>query len=374
MKRTTLMRAGALAGLTALAAGSSFAQPPGFGGGGSTSSGTILGTDCAAPPIWHCPAEHCESAVVTQPGNTVEPQTRRTFFLDCPAGYEPGDNVTLLLSLHGGGSYANWQRNYAPFFDHKDDHNLVIMTPGSPYRVWGAEDDAYLENIVSMVVEAVGKENVDRFILAGHSQGGATSSRLVCQTFWRDKVDVRISLSGGRVGPTAGGRGFGGLNGAPVYMQDPDNPPAAPAAGGAPRGRGLAGPSGPPGGDCDYSFIFTNGEYESIPAEDSPLADKFDCDDRARLEDVVDPVKGYVWDSTRQDPGSDGWGHYPRSGRAQVFVYPNCNDGRVVADVVRLQKGHTEGLEPNVTETLVELALREPGGKIRNGSWDPAAD
>lgn len=34
-----------------------------------------------------------------------------------------------------------------------------------------------------------------------------------------------------------------------------------------------------------------------------------------------------------------------------------CSDGHVVADVIRLDKGHTEGLKPNVTEEVVELML-----------------
>src|SRR5262245_17587816 len=81
---------------------------------------TLLGTNCAAPPIWHCPDRDCASAVVTQPGNTVETKTRRTFFLDCPADYKAGDKVTVVLNLHGFGSYANWERNYFPAFDVKD--------------------------------------------------------------------------------------------------------------------------------------------------------------------------------------------------------------------------------------------------------------
>jgi hypothetical protein len=36
-------------------------------------------------------------------------------------------------------------------------------------------------------------------------------------------------------------------------------------------------------------------------------------------------------------------------------VYPYCSGGRVVADVVRESKGHTEGLEPHVTEELIQL-------------------
>jgi len=48
-----------------------------------------------------------------------------------------------------------------------------------------------------------------------------------------------------------------------------------------------------------------------------------------------------------------------------VYVYPGGRDGRVIADVVRLDKGHTEGLEPRVTEELIKLMVRAPGGKVR---------
>lgn len=334
---------------------------------------TLLGTNCVTPPVWHCPDAACESSVVTQPGNNVEPKTRRTFFLDCPTQYAPGDKVKIVLSLHGGGSYANWQRNYFPVMDVKDKYNLVVITPGSPTRVWLPEDDAYLQNMVDLVVAAVGKENVESFILAGHSQGGMTSNRIICTDYFRDKVDVRISLSGGRIGPSARPAAGFGLGGSPVYRSgepapatpaQPGTPPAAPAAASAPTA---------PGGDCSYSFIFTNGEYESIPGEASPLADKYGCDARVELPEVIDPKAGYVWDASRQDPGSDGWGHYPKSGRAQVFQYPGCDDGRVIADVVRLMKGHTEGLEPNVTDKIMELATSAAGGKIANGSWTPPA-
>jgi hypothetical protein len=359
MKSTRWITRLAAAGVASACAAGAFAQQ-------AAPASTLLGTNCDAPPIYHCPDTACESPVVTQPGNTVEMKSRRTYFLDCPAGYKPGDKVTLVLSLHGGGSYANWQRNYAPFMDVKDKYKLVIMTPGSPTRVWTDADDEYLHNIVDSVVGAVGKQNVDRFILAGHSQGGMTSNRIICTDYFKDKVDVRISLSGGRIGPTtSAGRGFG-AGGLPVYQQVPGVPaPPAPARPAAPAA------SGPPGGACDYSFIFENGEYETVPGETSPLADKFGCGPRRKEDDVVDPKAGYVWDATRQDPGTDGWGHYPRSGRASVYIYPNCKDGRVVADVVRLQKGHTEGLEPNVTDKLAQLATSAKGGKIKTGAWTP---
>lgn len=329
----------------------------------------LLGVNCAAPPAWHCGDADCPAGVVTQPGDTVELHTRRTFFLDCPSHYQPGDRVSIVMSLHGFGSYANWQRNYFPVMDVKDKHNLVVITPGSPTRFWSEADDAYLHNIVDLVVGAVGKDNVESFILAGHSQGGLTSSRLVCTDYFRDKVDVRISLSGGRVGSvTPAGRGFAD-GGSPVYRSGEPDARTAPLT----TPNFPTAPSGPPGGPCDYSFIFAVGEYEQIPAETSPLADKYSCSDRVQLPDVIDPRRGYVWDATRQDPGTDGWGRYPKSGRAEVFQFPDCEDGRVIADVVRLQKGHTEGLEPNVTDAIITMALSASGGKIANGSWTPPA-
>src|SRR5580698_1302680 len=253
-----------LISLSIFAAGSAMAQQ----------AHTLLGVNCAAPPAYHCPDTDCPGPTVTQPGDTVELKTRRTFFLDCPADYKPGDKVNIVLSLHGYGSYANWQRNYFPAYDVKDKYKLVVITPGSPTRFWSEADDEYLHNIVDVVVTTVGKENVQHFILAGHSQGGLTSSRLVCTDYFKDKVDVRISLSGGRVGPsTPAGRGF--VGGTPVYKTSDSTPPGA-----TPPPRLPAPAAGPPGGACDYSFIFSNGEYESNPADTSPLADKFACGTR----------------------------------------------------------------------------------------------
>jgi pimeloyl-ACP methyl ester carboxylesterase len=326
----------------------------------------LLNVNCAVPPAYHCPDTDCPGPMVTQPGDTTELKTRRTYFLDCPADYKPGDKVNIVLALHGAGSYANWQRNYFPAMDVKDKYKLVIITPGSPIRFWTEADDDYLHNIVDQVVGAVGKQNVDHFILAGHSQGGLTSRRIVCSPYFRDKVDVRISLSGGRVGPsTPANRGFG-TGGVPVWRSGTDKPPP-------PRAFNFPPETGPAGGDCDYSFIFSNGEFESIPAVTSPLADKFQCGAREEEAEVVDPKPGYVWDSTRQDPGSDGWGHYPRSGRAKVYVFPHCKGGYVVADVVKIGKGHTEGYEPNITDKIIALAVSAKGGKIASGSWAPPA-
>ena len=326
----------------ALGAGSALAQ---------AAAGQLLGVNCNAPPALHCPDTECLGVTVINQGPTVEPKSRRTFFLDCPKDYKAGEDVILVLSLHGGGSYANWHRNYFPIMDQKDKYRLVIATPSSPYRAWDAGDDAYLANIVDLMAGAVGKAHVKAFWLAGHSWGGATSNRIICTPYFKDKVDVRISLSGGRVG----------------------SPPRAPAPGAPPANPAMAAMNTAP--TCDFSFVFTQGENEAkaqggLP-DTSTWADKYGCTSRAPAREVADGKQGYVWDSSRQNPGSDQWGRYPKPGKAQVMAYPGCKGGMVVADVIRLSKGHTEGLEPNITEEIVKLAASAPSGKIRKSDWTP---
>ena len=328
------------------------------------------GVPCQTPPPMHCPDAGCLGPLVIQGGTAIEPKTGKEFFLDYPCGLKKGDKVTFILSLHGFGSYGNWMRHYFPMMDYKDKYHLVIATPNSsapPPKAWAPVDDAYLQNIVDLVFDQVGKENIKAFWLVGHSQGGMTSNRLVRTPYFSQKVDGWLSLSGGRLGENPGRGNFSNLTA-----------PGAPGRGAAGRGdagRGDAGrgagtaatpgrgalappPSGLPEGT--FSFIYETGRNEmndkGLP-ETSAWAAKLGCGARVREKDVVDAKAGYVYDSTRQDPGSDGWGRLPRSGTAEVFEYPNCQGGRIVADVVREGKGHTEGLEPNVTEELIKLML-----------------
>jgi hypothetical protein len=57
----------------------------------------------------------------------------------------------------------------------------------------------------------------------------------------------------------------------------------------------------------------------------------------------------------------------PRRATAEVLTFRGCRDKRLVADVVRKDKGHTEGLEPKITEELVRMMLSARGGKIQRG-------
>lgn len=322
----------------------------------------LAGVVCENPPPLHCADANCPGELVINQGNAVEPKTGRKFFLDYPCDLKRGEKVTFVLSLHGAGSYGNWQRHYFPLMDYKEKYRLVVATPNAPPRVWAPADDEYLQNIVTMIFDQVGRQNIKAFWLVGHSQGGMTSNRIVRTEFFKDKVDGWLSLSGGRLGGSPGRAGSFG-------------PPRAAATAGSPSSTSGATPAGPPGGaagfaaaaaalreppSSDFSFIYETGQREmddhGIP-ETSAWAAKLNCGERTRRPDVVDTKPGYVYDGTRQNPPNPAWGLLPRPGTAEVFVYPKCKDGRLVADVVRLEKGHTEGLEPNVTEQLIKLML-----------------
>lgn len=290
----------------------------------------------------------------------VDEKTGRKFYLDDPGDLKPGEPVVFLLNLHGGGSVGAWQRLYFPAFNYKEQYRLVVATPSAatkePMRRWvGEADDDHLRNIVEFVFEKYGVANVRAFWLVGHSQGGMTSNRLLGQQYFKERVDGWLSLSGGRIGPVEiPAAFFPGNSGAP--------PPAQPVGGSgdAPRPGRAVTP------ECDISFIFASGEHEmvSLP-ETSPWAEKYAAGPRLQLPDIVDDEPGQIYDTSREGKSTPGWGLLPRPGTARVFVFPGCRDGRLIADVVRLDKGHTEGLEPRVTEALVKMIVEAPGGKAQ---------
>lgn len=320
-----------------------------------------FGAACPTPPPLHCPDSECAGTMVINQGPVVEMKTRRPYFLDYPCDLKPGEQVTFILSLHGGGSYGNWQRHYFPLMDFKDTHRLVIATPNSPIRVWSDADDAYLQNIVNSVVAQIGKENIRSFWLVGHSQGGMTSNRLVRTDFFKQRVDGFLSLSGGRLGGNPGRAGSFGRPRTSTATASALSPSTLSAAAAALREL-------PPG---EFSHIYATGEREvddkGIPAS-SEWAQRLGCGVRGEPREIIDRKAGYVYDSSRLRELNAAWGLLPAGGKAQIFEFANCKDGRIVADVVRLEKGHTEGLEPTITEELVKLIVQAPGGKLQRSS------
>lgn len=338
------MKLFALAALGALIAGPALARDVG-------------GVACKTPQPVRCDGEACNGAPLADLGNATDAKTGRKFWLDYPCDLKQGEKVTFILNLHGAGSVGNWQRHYFPASDYVQKHRLVVATPtaatATPIRRWdGAADDAYLQNITDFVFDSFGKQNVRAMWLAGHSQGGFTSRRIVCSDYFKGKVDGWLSLSGGRVGQAPFVKQFG--------------PPKADGSPPDPRPPGpnpMAGDAAPA---CDFSHIFEVGQWEidSLP-ETSPLAARFGCKARVRKEDIIDTQAGHVWDYARA--GYKVWGMKATHGKAELFAYQGCEGGRVVADVVRVNKGHTEGLEPKVTETLIQMIVAAPGGRAQTG-------
>jgi len=284
--------------------------------------------------------------------SALDEKTGRKFYLDDPEDLRGGGNLTFILSLHGGGSVGAWQRAYFPVADFKDRYRLVIATPSAatkePARRWvGEADDAHLHNIVDHVAAKYGKKNIARFWLVGHSQGGMTARRLLAEhAFFRDRVDGWLSLSGGRIGAAERAPGFSVPLPPGVTRQMPAFPP-------------------PPELQGDFSFIYATGEHEiaALP-ESSPWAEKYGAGKKQLLKEVVDTEPGKIHDTLRESYSTRAWGLKPRPGTARIFVYPDARGGRLIADIVRIDKGHTEGLEPKITEEIIRLIVASPGGKI----------
>ena len=310
------------------------------------------------------------------PDNATEPKSGRKFVLQYPCDLKPNEKVTLILNIHGFGSSSQYQHRYFPAGDYAQKYRLVVATPTAkaamPSRSWqAANDDQFLHDLTDLMFAEFGKQNIKSFWLAGHSQGGATSQRIVCSDYFKSKVDGFFSLSGGRIG---GGTGRHPQYNAPaVGAPVPATVPAQGGIGGtAPAGAPAAAPAAAaqPAANgpltCDYSHIYAIGEYEidSIPAA-SPVATKFACRPKTAKPDIVDTQAGYVWDPGRQNPTRIGWGRQPAPGTAKEWVYEGCKDGRVVADILRVNKGHTEGLEPKVTEEIVKLITSASGGRAQ---------
>lgn len=284
----------------------------------------------------------------------VDPKLKRKCFLDEPDDLKADERFLFILNLHGGGSHGTWQHLYFPAQDYKEKYRLVVVTPSAatkePMRHWAAEaDDEHLKNMVEFVFDRYGRDRIKSFWLVGHSQGGMTSNRLLMTDFYANRVDGWLSLSGGRIGPVEiPASFFSGREGRPpLPARDPNGP--------AP-GRAVAP-------DADFSFIFATGEREIVRLpETSPWAEKYGAGPRVRRPDIVDTEKGQVHDTTA-DRGPS-WGREARPGTAEVYVYPNARGGLVIADVLRLDKGHTEGLEPKITEELIKMMAAAPGGKL----------
>jgi pimeloyl-ACP methyl ester carboxylesterase len=300
----------------------------------------------------------------------VDHKTGRKCYLHLPSDLSDGKVVTFILNLHGGGSVGAWQSEYFSAYDYADAYRLVIATPSAatkePFRHWvAAADDEYLADLAEAVIERFGARNIRSFWLVGHSQGGITSNRLLSTNqYFANRVDGWLSLSGGRLGLSAERTANAGPPRSEAERARMDEVFAS---------RRIFDPPPPP--TADFSFIYATGEHEiaSLP-ETSPWADRYGAKARVGIADVVDTQPGKIHDGRFDQNPTKSWGRQPAPGTAQVYVFPDARDGRVIADVVRMDKGHTEGLEPRITEEIIKLMVSAPGGKLQTGGTRLGAD
>jgi hypothetical protein len=316
---------------------------------------TVPGVPCA-PAAARCPEDDATCRdVVAEQGNVTEPKTGRKFFLDYACGLVPGERALFILNVHGIGGNANWQRHYFPALDYKDTYRLIVATGKSAeINFRAANDDEYIAGIIDYVAKSFEKVDL-RFWLAGHSAGGGYSRSWMCKpSALSDRIVGSVSLAGGRIGGM--GSGFPAEAAASLRRSgiapagDGGTPPAPPGAPGSPPTCG------------ELSHIYSTGDIDSLGGnpvpETSTLAESLSCGERVRHSDIVDTEGGHVYDARDREPPLPGWGKEARPGTTEVYEFPDCRDGRVIADLIRLEKGHTEGLEPKVTEQILKLMVR----------------
>jgi pimeloyl-ACP methyl ester carboxylesterase len=301
--------------------------------------------------------------VQVQSETGIEPNSGRRYYLDYAEDAGAG-GLTFLLNLHGGGSGGVWQRRYFPAHQYADAYRLVVAAPTAktrePMRHWAPDvDDAHLMDLVEQILERFGAASIRAFWLVGHSQGGMTANRLLNTAFFADRVDGWLSLSGGRIGQAELVEGFG----PPRRREERDAMSGLRARRFRPH----------PVPDADFSFIFAIGEHEIVGLpETSPWGEKYGAGERVRAAVIEDSEPGQVRDTRWGDRSTPSWGRVARPGTAEIYVYPGARDGRVIADVLRRDKGHTEGLEPRITEEILKLIVAAPGGKAREAAAAPS--
>jgi len=274
-------------------------------------------------PDYACADVDCVLTNIKSGPIRVEPFPDQPAIIDYPTDLREGERVTLILNLHGGGSYANWQRHYFPAKDHVDEMRLIVIHPqarnidGLNRWPMDGSDDRYIRALIAFVDDRFEAVDIDAFWVVGHSNGGMYGNQISCFGDLRPRMTGHLNLSGF----SRGAFGFGAR--------------------------------------CDINFIFSRGEHETnmIPPQPNPTAESYDCGAAVPSDDIVDAQGGQIYDTSPGRTMTDSWGGPAGPGSATFEQHPGCDNGRVVAGYVRLGKGHTEGHEPNVTRHMLELML-----------------
>lgn len=281
----------------------------------------VMDWECDNPKL-DCGGIECPTSYQRGP-LTLPGYENQAFIVDYPCDLRENEKVTLVLNVHGGGSFANWQRHYFPAKDFVEEHRLIVVQPqalpqpSSTRWLNDGSDDDYIRGVIAFVDEQFGdKVDIHRFWVVGHSNGGQYGKTIACWPELADRVTGHVNLSG--TSTTFDGFGV----------------------------------------SCDVNFIFAFGEHEVnfVVPDPNPIAERLGCDARIAPVEIVDTEAGQLYDNSGRVM-REGWGGMPGPGTAEYYEYPNCDDGMVVADYVRLNKGHTEGLEPKVTAHILQRMM-----------------
>lgn len=284
----------------------------------------VMDWECNNPEL-DCGGIECPTSY--HPGPIRLPgYENQAIIVDYPCDLREDEKVTFILNVHGAGSFANWQRHYFPAKDFVEEHRLIVAhpqalpQPSSTRWLMDGSDDAYIKAVIAFVDEKfASRVNINRFWIVGHSNGGLYGKEIACWPELADRITGHVNLSGTSTT-------FDGF--------------------------GVA---------CDINFLFSRGETEvTLAAPDpNPVAERMGCDAREGPEDIVDTEAGQLYDNSGRVM-REGWGGMPAPGTAQFYQYPNCDRGLIVADYVRLAKGHTEGYEPKLTAHILERVMTAP--------------
>jgi len=218
------------------------------------------------------------------------------------------------------------------------------------------EDEAYLERVAEEMFTRLNGARAAAFWLVGHSQGGMMCNFLLFQEYFSSRVDGWLSLAGGRIG---------GVESSPLFNAGPSagtsrrTVPVFPVIDGLQLRPGLAAMPA-----TDISFVFVAGELEitEIPLT-SPLAERYGAKRRRYVGEIVDEQAGHAPPPGFENDANPVWSYDGAPGCAQVYDFPETAGGRLVADIVRVSKGHLQSVEPRLTEEIVAMIVDAPGGR-----------
>ena len=134
-------------------------------------------------------------------------QETRSFIVHFPATYQQGDQLPLVISLHGRSTDNKTQMSYTGMNQVADKHNFIVVYPqglevmiqGSMTTQWnvsdpnGTKDVAFMTNLIDLMHQDYNID-LERVYATGFSNGALMSFRLACEL--SDKIAAIAPVGG----------------------------------------------------------------------------------------------------------------------------------------------------------------------------------